>query len=310
MRRNDCMVKPNSKNVLFFLEEQILLLKSGNKLGTAMNYRRALNSFSLFLKGKDIAFRHVDEKLVAQYENWLQLRGISRNSSSFYMRVLRSVYNKAVDRCLVIQAFPFRNVYTGVDKTRKRAINEQDIRHLCGLELPPLSPLAFARDLFIFSYCMRGMAFVDMAFLCKRDLNAGYICYVRKKTGKRLAVRIEPCMQEIINRYYKRAEHTQYLFPILSSDDPVVAFSQYQTALGYYNKLLKRLSGMLHWDISLSSYVSRHSWATAARNHNIPIAVISAGMGHATEKTTQIYLASLESSVIDQANQSILVALH
>ena len=55
--------------------------------------------------------------------------------------------------------------------------------------------------------------------------------------------------------------------------------------------------------------MARHSWATAARNHNVPISVISAGMGHTTEKTTQIYLASLESSVIDQANQSILSAL-
>ena len=89
----------------------------------------------------------------------------------------------------------------------------------------------------------------------------------------------------------------------------MIAFSQYQTALGYYNKLLKRLSKILDLDISLSSYTARHSWATAARNHNVPISVISAGMGHTTEKTTQIYLASLESSVIDQANQSILSAL-
>lgn len=88
-----------------------------------------------------------------------------------------------------------------------------------------------------------------------------------------------------------------------------MAFSQYQTALGYYNKLLKRISKILDLDISLSSYTARHSWATAARNHNVPISVISAGMGHTTEKTTQIYLASLESSVIDQANQNILSAL-
>lgn len=72
---------------------------------------------------------------------------------------------------------------------------------------------------------------------------------------------------------------------------------------------MKRISKILDLDISLSSYTARHSWATAARNHNVPISVISAGMGHTTEKTTQIYLASLESSVIDQANQSILSAL-
>ena len=232
-----------------------------------------------------------------------------RNSSSFYMRVLRSVYNKAVTKRLVKQTFPFQNVYTGVDKTRKRAIDEQHILDLCKLSLPALSPLALARDLFLFSYCTRGMAFVDMAFLCKKNIHNGYICYTRKKTGQQLVIRVEPLIQKIISRYAGQTKRSQYLLPIISSEDPVIAFSQYQTALGYYNKLLKRISKILDLDISLSSYTARHSWATAARNHNVPISVISAGMGHTTEKTTQIYLASLESSVIDQANQSILSAL-
>ena len=39
---------------------------------------------------------------------------------------------------------------------------------------------------------------------------------------------------------------------------------------------------------------------------NIPISVISEGMGHDSEATTQIYLASLDNSVVDKANLSIL----
>lgn len=80
---------------------------------------------------------------------------------------------------------------------------------------------------------------------------------------------------------------------------------QYQTALNYYNRQLKRLSALLGLDCSLSSYTARHSWATAARNHDIPISVISAGMGHTSERTTQIYLSLLENSVIDRANRQI-----
>ena len=303
------MARIKSTNVLSFFKEQITLLESSNKLGTARNYRRTLSSFSLFLEGRDIPFRLLDEPLVIRYESWLRSRGVLRNSSSFYMRVLRSVYNKAVTKRLVKQTFPFQNVYTGVDKTRKRAIDEQHILDLCKLSLPALSPLALARDLFLFSYCTRGMAFVDMAFLCKKNIHNGYICYTRKKTGQQLVIRVEPLIQKIISRYAGQTKRSQYLLPIISSEDPVIAFSQYQTALGYYNKLLKRISKILDLDISLSSYTARHSWATAARNHNVPISVTSAGMGHTTEKTTQIYLASLESSVIDQANQSILSAL-
>ncbi len=303
------MVKTKSTNVLSFFEEQITLLKLSNKLGTARNYSCTLSSFSSFLGGKDIPFRSLTPELAVRYENWLQSKNVVRNTSSFYMRILRSVYNKAVSKHLVKQSFPFKNVYTGVDKTRKRAITEQHILDLCKLSLPILSPLALARDLFLFSYSTRGMAFVDMAFLCKKDVRDGYICYIRKKTGQQLTIRIEPYIQNIINRYAKQTSHSQYLLPILTSENPVTAFTQYQTALRYYNKLLRRISKMLGFDIALSSYTARHSWATAARNHNIPISVISAGMGHTTEKTTQIYLDSLENTVIDQANQSILSIL-
>ena len=73
---------------------------------------------------------------------------------------------------------------------------------------------------------------------------------------------------------------------------------------------LKRLAELLGLEMPLSSYTSRHTWATTARNHNVPLSIISAGMGHASEKTTQIYLASLESSVVDQANRSIIASLY
>ena len=252
------MARIKSTNVLSFFKEQITLLESSNKLGTARNYRRTLSSFSLFLEGRDIPFRLLDEPLVIRYESWLRSRGVLRNSSSFYMRVLRSVYNKAVTKRLVKQTFPFQNVYTGVDKTRKRAIDEQHILDLCKLSLPALSPLALARDLFLFSYCTRGMAFVDMAFLCKKNIHNGYICYTRKKTGQQLVIRVEPLIQKIISRYAGQTKRSQYLLPIISSEDPVIAFSQYQTALGYYNKLLKRISKILDLDISLSSYTAKH----------------------------------------------------
>ena len=169
--------------------------------------------------------------------------------------------------------------------------------------------LALARDLFIFSYCTRGMSFVDMAFLRKRDLSGGEINYVRRKTGQLMTVHLETCMREIVRRYEWRTRNTPYVFPLLTAEEPGRAYSQYQIALNYYNRQLKRLSQLLGLEEGLSSYASRHSWATAARNHRVPITVISAGMGHTSERTTRIYLSSLESSVIDCANRKILSAL-
>ncbi len=56
----------------------------------------------------------------------------------------------------------------------------------------------------------------------------------------------------------------------------------------------------------LTMYVARHSWASIARSKNVPISVISEGMGHNSERTTQIYLASIDRSQIDNANVSII----
>jgi len=58
--------------------------------------------------------------------------------------------------------------------------------------------------------------------------------------------------------------------------------------------------------INLTMYVSHHSWASAAKSKNVPLAIISEGMGYDSEATTQIYLASLDSSLIDKANGMIL----
>ena len=110
-------------------------------------------------------------------------------------------------------------------------------------------------------------------------------------------------MQRIIDKY--ECCSSVYVLPVLRAEDAAEAFAQYQTALNYYNRQLKVLSGLLELDYGLSSYTARHSWATAARNHNIPISVISAGMGHTSERTTQIYLSLLENSVIDTANRQL-----
>lgn len=299
----------NRITMVEYLEEQIALLQAEKRLGTARNYLRALQSLRQFLNGAELPIASFDERIVQAYSCWLQRRGISRNSRSFYMRILRSVYNKAVRQQIVEQSYPFRHTYTGVDRTVKRAIPEELIRRLRHADLTHRPALALARDLFIFSYCMRGISFIDLAYLQKEDLKGEVIHYTRRKTGQRLSVRLEPCMLEIIRRYGCQTSGSPYLFPVLRSDDPLTAYAQYQVALTCYNQRLKRLSQLLQFDVKLSSYTARHSWATTARNRNVPISVISAGMGHSSEKTTQIYLAALEGSVIDQANRRIVALL-
>ena len=294
-------------SVLDFMQNQIRLMRNANRLGTALNYEKTMKNFAEFLGGVNLPFSAMTEQLVAEYNAFLVQRGMVRNSISFYMRIMRAVYNKAVRQKLVEQSLPFTEVYTGIDRTRKRAVSESVISQLYKLKLAGGTPLALARDIFIFSYCTRGMAFVDIAYLKKENIQNGVICYARRKTGQLLSVRIEPSIQRIIDRYSSAL--SPYVFPILTSTETKQAYEEYQAAINNYNRLLRRLSKMLPAGCKLTSYTSRHSWATAARNHNVPISVISQGMGHTSEQTTQIYLTMLENSVIDDANQGLIMSL-
>ncbi len=299
--------------------------RKAGRLGTARNLEKTLSSFSAFIQerhgarfeggagrncGIVVPSGEFTGHLIVEYEHWLSGRGVVRNSSSFYMRNLRSIFNKAVEAGAVKREDPFAKVYTGVDRTRKRAAGEELVERLVRMDLRESAALALARDLFVFSYCTRGMAFVDIAFLRNADIRDGVISYVRRKTGQRLAVKIEPCMDRIIRRYSHETALTPYIFPLITSSDPQTAYEQYRIALNYHNRKLKRLAAMLGEPLDLSSYTARHTWATAARNSNIPLSVISAGMGHTSEKTTRIYLAALDNSVIDIANHGLLGGLN
>ena len=294
-------------SVLDFMKNQIRLMRNANRLGTAQNYEKTMKNFTEFLGGVNLPFSAMTEQLIADYNAFLVQRGMMRNSISFYMRIMRTVYNKAVRQKLVEQSHPFTEVYTGIDRTRKCAVSESVISQSYKLKLTEDTPLALARDIFIFSYCTRGMAFVDIAYLKKENIQNGVICYARRKTGQLLSIRIEPSIQRIIDRYSSAL--SPYVFPILTSTDTKEAYEEYQVAINNHNRLLRRLSKMLPAGCKLTSYTSRHSWATAARNHNVPISVISAGMRHTSEQTTQIYLTKLENSVIDDANQGLIRSL-
>lgn len=290
-----------------FVSEQINLLREENRFGTANNYEKTIKSFMNFVGNKKLTFSSFNEKLISDYNIYLIRRGLMRNSISFYMRNMRAIYNKAVKKKIIVKKELFTEVYTGIDKTRKRAVNESIISKLYQLRLSDNSSLSLTRDIFIFSYCMRGMSFVDIAYLRKSDISKDTIRYCRRKTKQLINVKIEPCMKSIINRYKKLSSY--YVFPIIKSDDNNEAYRQYRSAINVYNRNLGILSNMVECGCKLSSYTARHSWATAARTHNIPLSVISAGMGHNSETTTQIYLKSIEDEVVDMANAEIISQL-
>ena len=291
---------------LAFMREVINGLKRLGKVRTVETYTSTLNSFIRFMDGKDIPLGDTDSDLMTAYETWLKSKDISMNTISFYMRILRATYNRAVEKGLVTQRFPFKHVYTGVERTMKRAVPLRVIKQLITLDLSLHPAKRFARDMLLLSFYTRGMSMIDMVFLKKKDLNNGILSYRRKKTGQQLFVKWEPCMQEIVDRY--NIPGSPYLLPIIARPG-MDERKQYINASHRINRYLKAIGKELGLSVPLTHYVARHSWASAARSKNIPISVISEGMGHDSENTTRIYLTTLDTATIDKANRLILNSL-
>ena len=281
------------------------MMKLG-RVRTGETYRQTLHSFMKFRNGVDLYFDMLDADMVEQYESYMRANNLSRNTTSFYMRILRCIYNRAVEDGLTQQAEPFRRVYTGVDKTAKRAITLKEIKRIKELDLNDTSDLDYARDIFLLSFYLRGISFIDMAYLRKRDLSNGYITYIRKKTGQQLTIRWEVSMQEIIDKYPENP--TQYLLPIITRQDGTER-KQYLNKILFVNRKLKLVARLAKIFTPLTMYVSRHSWASIAKSKNVPLSVISEGMGHDNEETTRIYLAAIQTNQIDDANRRILKEL-
>lgn len=285
----------------------ISMFKDYGKIRTSETYTTALNSFKHYRNNKDIAFHNISVEIIEGYSAYLYKKGLIPNSISFYMRILRAVYNRAVCEGLTNDKNPFRKVYTGVDKTIKRAVNIDIIRKIKNIDLSSHLNLDFSRDMFLFSFYTRGMAFVDMAFLKKENLQNGVLSYRRRKTGQLLTMKWTSEMQEIIKKYPENS--SDYLLPIII-DENKSERNQYRNKQYKVNRDLKIIGDILGLNISLTAYVARHSWASIAKAKGISISTISECLGHDREETTQIYLASLDTNEVDRANDLILNSLN
>jgi len=288
---------------------------------TARAYWTVTSGIIEFNNGRDIPLAHINCFLIRSYERFLKEKGKRLNTISFYMRNLRAIYNKAIRKGHIEPKHdnPFLEVYTGVDKTRKRALSSEEIQRLHDLEFSGFlnkeksvdknnSSLYKAWRIFFFCFHTRGMSFVDMAYLRKDNIHGDIIRYYRKKTGQLIEVKITPQLELLMESFAEDVKNSPYLFPIIRDNHKSKRLC-YESGLRQQNRCLKVLAAKAGINRSLSTHVSRHSWATVAKKENLPIWVISESLGHSNEKTTYTYLASLDRSVLDQANEIVSAAI-
>lgn len=299
-------IRQKQQSFFGFMEHSIKRLRDLGKRRTSQTYTSALNSFRRFRNGEDVAFDGFDAELMESYQAHLTKKGLIPNSISFHMRILRAVYNRAIEKGITENKFPFRHVYTGVDKTVKRAVDVKALKRIKEVDLSTRPKASYARDIFLLSFYFRGMSFVDMAYLKKSDLSNGAIIYRRRKTGQKLVVKWTKEMQDVLDKYPRN--DTEYLLPIVTSTS-ATPYSQYRSKQYQVNKGLKTVAESVGLKMPLTLYCSRHSWASIAKSKGIPVGVISDGLGHDSELTTQIYLSTLDTSAVDKANALIMKLL-
>ena len=265
---------------LFMKQVAVDLQQSGN-LGTAHVYRSTLNAILTFQGSDRLSFREITPEWLKHFEGSLRARGCSWNTVSTYLRTLRAVYNRAVDlRKASYVPHLFRSVYTGTRADRRRALDMEDMKKVFArlLQSDAITPaMKGAQELFILMFLLRGLPFVDLAYLRKSDLRGNVISYRRRKTGRPLSVTLTTEAMFLLQKYMNREEQSPYLFPILHSDEG-----------------------------SPKAYTARHTWATTAYYCEIHPGIISEAMGHSSITVTETYLKPFRNKKIDEANMQVL----
>lgn len=293
-----------------FMDNTIKELKAEKRYGTAHLYQSTLNAFSDFIKSSVIYFPQINRATLKHFETHLRNKQLSWNTVSTYMRMLRATYNKAVEQKLVKEdSHLFTHVYTGVKSETKRALEAEEMNQLLnGVPLQQLSEeLMMCRVWVNLTFQLRGMPFVDLAHLHKSDLKGTTISYRRQKTGTEMTVDVPPSAMELIKKYQSIDPRSPYLLPILSGKkEGESLYIEYQQTLRTFNYNLNSLAKKCGIKAKVSSYTSRHTWATLAKYCNYPEQLISEAFGHSSTKVTEGYMKSFKSEAIRKANEAII----
>lgn len=296
--------------VVAFMKQVAKGLQMEGNFGTAHVYRSSLNAIIAYCGEGDFTFDKVTPEWLKGFEICLRSRGCSWNTVSTYLRTFRAVYNRAV----ALRKAPyvpnlFHSVYTGTRTDRKRALCEEDMKKVfTKLQSSVSTPaLRYAQELFTLMFLLRGLPFVDLAYLRKSDLNDNVITYRRRKTGRSLSVTLTPEAMNLVKKYMNRDVSSPYLFSLLKSREGTKeAYREYQLALRTFNRQLMLLRELLGLSDKLSSYTARHTWATTAYYCEIHPGIISEAMGHSSITVTETYLKPFQNKKIDEANKRVI----
>jgi integrase/recombinase XerD len=297
---------PREQTLEVAYESYIAELRSNEQYGTAKSYQDSKNTLRRFRPGK-VRFEDITKEFLNDFERWMVEKGRSLSTVGIYLRPLRTIFNIAIEQGVVRpELYPFgrRKYVIPTGRNIKRALNIDQIRQIAQYNTEPGSSLDKARDFWMFSYLCNGMNMADIARLRWANLSAETISFQREKTKR--TKRDNPITIVVVRNIkintlilkWGRAEakpSNGYLFDILDvSDQGEPARLKVELFTHFVNEWMKGLGKDLGFDLSLTTYVARHSFATILVRSGAPLALAKQTLGHASISTTEKYFAGFD----------------
>lgn len=259
-------------SLLTYIDTLILTYKQTGR-SSSNSYRSTRHSLSRFLNGKDYPLALIDDRFIQNYNNYLQSQ-VSTDTTSFYMRVLRTVLNHARQDGLIQANYTWpSHINIPCNTSRKnpqhKSLSPEVIRHIAALELSNDAILSLVRDLFMFSFYAQGLELIDLANLLITDLSADMLTYRRRSKGRTTSVRLGENALAIISRHHEAG--SDYLFPLLMRKGRKYSFSHARTEVG---SAMKAIGERLSPSINLTFGMSRYSWLAISAENNMSESLI------------------------------------
>jgi site-specific recombinase XerD len=287
-------------------------MQSQNRFNYAAIHKGLKNHILRYNRQRDVHFLDLNLEFLKGFDEHLSAHGLRPSGILVVMRTFKTTLNLAKKEQLVPTDY---NPFAGIDfakytkeKPQKRALSRTVIQQIEAENCEFDPKIQFARDIFLFSYYCAGINFGDIARLTDVNLSSdGRLQYRRQKTGDQFDIKLLQPALEIIEKH--RIPGSQHLFPIIlkQHNTPAKQHTRIQGMLRSVNADLKRLAAHLDIKDDLTTYYARHSFATNLKHAGISTAIISQALGHESERVTQVYLDSFDTSVMDAAISNILV---
>lgn len=303
----------DNRDVFKTFNQYINQLKHEGRIRTAYSYGCTLSSLKKFYTKEVLPFEKITKEFLNDYSRWMTENGKSDTTIGIYARQLRTIFNKRPEGLNHLpKPFGEKGFQIPTSAGRKIALQIDDLKKVFEFEPEPGTPDAKYLDFWKLQYLLSGVNITDLCLLRYSNIQGNFIVFERHKTKRTrkkselIRIPINDKIRELIEKYsQKRNNEKTLVFPVLTDKmTPEERDAKIQYLAKAISKTIKRIALKLGIDpdiaAKLTSYSSRHSYASMLMKKGAPIAFISKQLGHSSMEVTSNYLSSFEDTHLQQ----------